>query len=277
MWFSISLTFSQVLLQFSQVFYSIYSHYMFRLLPWSHVLAYWLTIMPPPETNCGLRSLCLLSCHFVPKLQCTVHLLLPPWWAPHGTAATSPAVTRGLPRLEELLLLTLRPLSLPQAVDSQPPGSAVIISTGACGRTLTKIKKEIKLQQTVNKSGFGGCDLGLWGRGTCRDNVLSGLEEGDGGVVGKSRESCHKDGSWAKCRQRTDQAIRAFTQQLNSNFPELWVEIFLIKHKNITSSIALLHKLRELPHLLRPMKYALAPEQSDNTGLYCCTVGGQWN
>ena len=41
--------------------------------------------------------------------------------------------------------------------------------------------------------------------------------------------------------------------------------------------LALLHKLRDLSHLLRPMNLALAPKQSDYTGLHCRTVGGQWN
>ena len=42
--------------------------------------------------------------------------------SPHRTAATSPAATRGLPRLEELMLLTLRPLSLPQ----RPPQGLMV-------------------------------------------------------------------------------------------------------------------------------------------------------
>ena len=49
----------------------------------------------------------------------------------------------------------------------------------------------------------------------------------------------------------------------------------------LTITIILIHillrELRELSHLLRPMKFALAPKQSDFTGLQCRTVGGQWN
>ena len=41
--------------------------------------------------------------------------------------------------------------------------------------------------------------------------------------------------------------------------------------------ITLLHQLWDLSHLLSPMKLALTPNQSDYTGLYCQTVGGQWN
>ena len=49
------------------------------------------------------------------------------------------------------------------------------------------------------------------------------------------------------------------------------------KKSTLFDIVALLHKLRELSHLLRLMKLALAPKQSDYTGLYCRTVGGQWN
>ena len=39
----------------------------------------------------------------------------------------------------------------------------------------------------------------------------------------------------------------------------------------------LLHEIRILSHLLRLMELALAPKQSEYKGLYCWTVGGQWN
>ena len=44
-----------------------------------------------------------------------------------------------------------------------------------------------------------------------------------------------------------------------------------------SNSPLLLPELRELSHLLRKMKLTLAQKQSDYTGPYCQTVGGQWN
>jgi hypothetical protein len=53
--------------------------------------------------------------------------------------------------------------------------------------------------------------------------------------------------------------LRRRTHQVNNNR-----KLFFYRYKE-TSSIALLHKLSELSHLLRPMKLALAQKQSDYT------------